>query len=57
MMNRVEFYRIGFPILRGYTMNRVFNVLPTMQNNKDIKGLALDGRLKDEDTNLASSTV
>lgn len=56
-MNRVEFYRIGFPILRGYTMNRVFNVLPTMQNNKDIKGLALDGRLKDEDTNLASSTV
>lgn len=32
-------------------------VTPLLANNIEKYGLALDGRLKDEDTNLASSTM
>jgi len=32
-------------------------ITPMLANNADKKGLAVDGRLKDDDTNLASSTV
>jgi beta-arrestin len=35
----------------------VFSVRPLLANNKDKRGLALDGQLKHEDTNLASSTI
>ncbi|XP_014258492.1 beta-arrestin-1 isoform X3 [Cimex lectularius] len=41
----------------GFTLSRVVTVRPTLQNNKDKRGLALDGQLKHEDTNLASSTI
>ena len=30
---------------------------PTINSNKDRRGIALDGKLKHEDTNLASSTL
>lgn len=41
----------------GFTLSKVFNVRPLLKNNKFQRGLALDGQLKHEDTNLASSTL
>ncbi|XP_063976826.1 beta-arrestin-1 isoform X7 [Diachasmimorpha longicaudata] len=41
----------------GFTLSRVFSLTPTLADNKDKRGLALDGQLKHEDTNLASSTI
>ncbi|KAL2094705.1 hypothetical protein ACEWY4_009424 [Coilia grayii] len=41
----------------GASLDKSFSVTPLLANNKEKKGLALDGRLKDEDTNLASTTV
>ncbi|KAG9351367.1 hypothetical protein JZ751_022616, partial [Albula glossodonta] len=39
------------------SMDKVLNIIPLLANNKEKRGLALDGRLKDEDTNLASTTI
>ncbi|XP_034947500.1 beta-arrestin-2 [Chelonus insularis] len=41
----------------GFTLSKVFSLKPTLAANKDKRGLALDGQLKHEDTNLASSTI
>jgi len=41
----------------GFTLSKVYTVRPTLLCNKDKRGLALDGQLKHEDTNLASSTI
>ncbi|GAB0099448.1 hypothetical protein DMENIID0001_153060 [Sergentomyia squamirostris] len=41
----------------GFTLSKVYQVKPLLKNNKDKRGLALDGQLKHEDTNLASSTL
>ncbi|KAF7394681.1 hypothetical protein HZH68_008711 [Vespula germanica] len=41
----------------GFTLSKVFSLRPTLADNKDKRGLALDGQLKHEDTNLASSTI
>ncbi|OXU20971.1 hypothetical protein TSAR_008651, partial [Trichomalopsis sarcophagae] len=41
----------------GFTLSKVFSLKPTLADNKDKRGLALDGQLKHEDTNLASSTM
>jgi beta-arrestin len=38
-------------------MSKVYMLTPLLVNNKDKRGLALDGQLKHEDTNLASSTI
>ncbi|KAF5900859.1 arrestin-C-like isoform X1, partial [Clarias magur] len=38
------------------TFEKEYVVTPLLANNREKYGLALDGRLKDEDTNLASST-
>jgi len=46
----------GFPLGSGSTLNKVFSLTPLLAHNKDKWGLALDGQLKHEDTNLASST-
>merc|ERR1712087_126314 len=35
----------------------VYEICPLLSFNKDKRGLALDGQLKAEDTNLASSTI
>ncbi|KAL1123333.1 hypothetical protein AAG570_002418, partial [Ranatra chinensis] len=48
---------VGCPVGPGFTLSKVFSVRPTLHNNKDKRGLALDGQLKHEDTNLASSTI
>ncbi|XP_075976596.1 beta-arrestin protein kurtz isoform X3 [Anticarsia gemmatalis] len=49
--------REGCPVGPGFTLSKVFTVTPLLANNKDKWGLALDGQLKHEDTNLASSTL
>ncbi|XP_020289279.1 beta-arrestin-1-like isoform X3 [Pseudomyrmex gracilis] len=47
----------GCPVGPGFTLSKVFMLTPLLANNKDKWGLALDGQLKHEDTNLASSTL
>lgn len=47
----------GFPITPCSTLTKVYSLTPLLANNKDKRGLALDGKLKHEDTNLASSTM
>ncbi|XP_064614762.1 beta-arrestin-1-like isoform X3 [Liolophura sinensis] len=48
----------GFPIQPSQTgFCKVFHLTPLLANNRDKRGLALDGKLKHEDTNLASSTI
>uniref|UniRef100_A0A0M3KEU6 Probable beta-arrestin (inferred by orthology to a C. elegans protein) n=1 Tax=Anisakis simplex TaxID=6269 RepID=A0A0M3KEU6_ANISI len=47
----------GFPVGPGATLSKVYTLCPLLSNNKDKRGLALDGQLKHEDTNLASSTT
>ncbi|KAL8187562.1 UNVERIFIED_CONTAM: hypothetical protein K2H54_051125 [Gekko kuhli] len=39
------------------TFIKTITVLPLLANNREKRGIALDGKLKDEDTNLASSTI
>ncbi|XP_040886716.1 arrestin, beta 2b [Toxotes jaculatrix] len=39
------------------TSCQVYTLTPTLGSNREKRGLALDGKLKHEDTNLASSTI
>uniref|UniRef100_A0A182Q7L7 Arrestin C-terminal-like domain-containing protein n=1 Tax=Anopheles farauti TaxID=69004 RepID=A0A182Q7L7_9DIPT len=48
-----EEYSVG----PGFTLSKVFTIKPLLKHNKHKRGLALDGQLKHEDTNLASSTI
>ncbi|XP_015785583.1 beta-arrestin-1 [Tetranychus urticae] len=47
----------GFPVSPGFTLSKVYHLRPLLTDNKSKRGLALDGQLKHEDTNLASSTI
>lgn len=47
----------GCPIGPGAKLSTVFYLTPLAANNKDKRGIALDGRLRDEDVHLASSTA
>lgn len=47
----------GCPIIPGASLNKIYYLLPLAANNKDKRGIALDGMLKEGDTNLASSTM
>ncbi|CAG7723641.1 unnamed protein product [Allacma fusca] len=47
----------GCPVSPGFTLSKVYTLTPLLANNKEKRGLALDGQLKHEDTNLASSTI
>ncbi|XP_028401727.1 beta-arrestin-1-like [Dendronephthya gigantea] len=47
----------GFPVGPSCNLSKVYSLTPLLSNNKDKRGLALDGKLKHEDTNLASSTI
>ena len=49
--------REGCPINPGGTLTRDFNLIPSAATNKDRRGVALDGMLKETDSNLASSTL
>ncbi|XP_015269615.1 PREDICTED: arrestin-C-like [Gekko japonicus] len=39
------------------TLSKSYSVTPSLTNNREKRGLALDGKLKHEDTNLASTTI
>lgn len=39
------------------TLEKSLNITPLLANNKEKRGLSVDGRLKDEDTHLASTTL
>ncbi|XP_069996401.1 arrestin homolog [Penaeus vannamei] len=47
----------GCPITPGTSLQKTFNLTPLASSNKSKVGIALDGKLKDSDANLASSTV
>uniref|UniRef100_A0A5S6R4V7 Arrestin_C domain-containing protein n=1 Tax=Trichuris muris TaxID=70415 RepID=A0A5S6R4V7_TRIMR len=47
----------GFPLGIGGTLTKVYSLCPLLANNREKRGLALDGKLKHEDTSLASSTL
>ncbi|XP_036393525.1 S-arrestin-like [Megalops cyprinoides] len=39
------------------SLKKVYTLLPLLANNRERRGIALDGKLKHEDTNLASSSM
>lgn len=39
------------------TLEKTFQITPLLSNNKEKRGLSVDGRLKDGDTHLASTTL
>uniref|UniRef100_A0A3B4V6H7 Arrestin-C n=1 Tax=Seriola dumerili TaxID=41447 RepID=A0A3B4V6H7_SERDU len=47
----------GETINANSTFEKSFQITPLLSNNKEKRGLAVDGRLKDEDTHLASTTL
>ncbi|KAH0566720.1 phosrestin-2 [Cotesia glomerata] len=47
----------GCPISPGSTLQKVIYLKPELENNKHRRGIALDGRLKREEDELASSTL
>ncbi|CAG0894326.1 unnamed protein product [Darwinula stevensoni] len=47
----------GCPIMPGTSLHKQFFLTPLAGNTKNKEGVALDGRLRDEDANLASSTL
>lgn len=47
----------GCPIAPGSTLQKIIYLKPGLENNKQRRGVALDGRLKNEDDRLASSTL
>jgi arrestin-2 len=49
--------REGCPITPGSSLSKTFTLTPTLNGNKDVRGVALDGYLKDDEVNLASSTA
>lgn len=49
--------REGCPITPGASFTKTVYLVPLASSNKDRRGVALDGHLKDDDVNLASSTL
>ncbi|CAB3372345.1 Hypothetical predicted protein [Cloeon dipterum] len=47
----------GCPVQPGSSLSKVIFLKPTLSSNKDRRGIALDGQLKHESTNLASTTL
>ncbi|XP_059483038.1 arrestin homolog [Neocloeon triangulifer] len=47
----------GCPIQPGSSLQKVIYLKPTLSSNKDRRGIALDGQLKHESTNLASTSL
>uniref|UniRef100_A0A3Q2XZ33 S-arrestin n=1 Tax=Hippocampus comes TaxID=109280 RepID=A0A3Q2XZ33_HIPCM len=43
--------------IEGATLQKDILLLPLLANNRERRGIALDGKLKHEDTNLASSSI
>ncbi|KAK7065301.1 Arrestin (or S-antigen), N-terminal domain [Halocaridina rubra] len=49
--------REGCPITPGASLTKSFSLTPLASSNKRRFGIALDGQMKDQDANLASSTL
>uniref|UniRef100_A0A8C3AN97 Arrestin-C n=1 Tax=Cyclopterus lumpus TaxID=8103 RepID=A0A8C3AN97_CYCLU len=47
----------GETINGNSTFEKSYQITPLLANNKEKRGLSVDGRLKDEDTHLASTTL
>uniref|UniRef100_A0AAX7V5U1 Arrestin-C n=1 Tax=Astatotilapia calliptera TaxID=8154 RepID=A0AAX7V5U1_ASTCA len=47
----------GYTVDSNGSFDNTLTITPLLADNKEKRGLALDGRLKDEDTNLASTTM
>ncbi|XP_030630361.1 S-arrestin a [Chanos chanos] len=47
----------GDSVAAGGKLEKVYTLLPLLANNRERRGIALDGKLKHEDTNLASSSI
>ncbi|CAI8051174.1 Beta-arrestin-2 [Geodia barretti] len=47
----------GFPVHAGGALQKTYEMTPLLSDNRDKRGLALDGQIKHEDTCLASSTI
>ncbi|KAE8290485.1 S-arrestin 48 kDa protein Retinal S-antigen [Larimichthys crocea] len=47
----------GDSVSPGATLHKVYKLLPVLANNLERRGIVLDGKLKHEDTNLASSSI
>ncbi|XP_072251578.1 arrestin 3b, retinal (X-arrestin) isoform X2 [Leuresthes tenuis] len=47
----------GETVAANGTLDKSFQITPLLSTNKEKRGIAVDGRLKDEDTNLASTTL
>eukprot|EP00118_Oscarella_pearsei_P019168 m.202071 g.202071 ORF g.202071 m.202071 type:complete len:516 (+) comp39604_c0_seq20:135-1682(+) len=47
----------GLPVPPGQSLFKEYVLTPVLHANRDKRGLALDGQLRHEDTNLASSTI
>ncbi|XP_018574245.1 arrestin homolog isoform X2 [Anoplophora glabripennis] len=47
----------GCPIQPGSSLQKVVYLQPLLSSNKDHRGIALDGQLKKQDLNLASTTL
>ncbi|XP_078066247.1 beta-arrestin-1-like [Mustelus asterias] len=41
----------------GSTLKKTYTLYPIIANNREKHGMALDGKIRDEDTNLASTTI
>uniref|UniRef100_A0A8C3AJX5 Arrestin-C n=1 Tax=Cyclopterus lumpus TaxID=8103 RepID=A0A8C3AJX5_CYCLU len=54
----VKFLKNGVCTINGNsTFEKSYQITPLLANNKEKRGLSVDGRLKDEDTHLASTTL
>ena len=49
--------REGCPVTPGSNLTKTFQLMPLASSNQKRFGIALDGQVKDQDANLASSTV
>lgn len=53
----MKYVREGCPIQPGSNLQKIVHLMPLLTSNKDRRGIALDGQLKNQDTNLASTTL
>ncbi|RZC41537.1 Arrestin N domain containing protein [Asbolus verrucosus] len=47
----------GCPIQPGSSLQKIVYLVPLLSSNKDRRGIALDGQMKQQETNLASTTL
>ncbi|KAM9439701.1 S-arrestin a [Clarias gariepinus] len=56
-MKSVALEDTGDTLGAGGKIEKVYTILPLLAKNKERRGIALDGKIKHEDTNLASSSI